>query len=588
MMDASQMPRSLKIWASWGVIMAACLLLYGQSLRFAFTSMDDDFIINNIVDRGKPISEAFISDATMARKGSSFYRPLQTVTYQHDAHWSGKGPIAYHVSNLIIFCLACCTLLSLLLALGTPHGQALAGSLIFTVHPLFAQAAAWIPARGDLLFALFGMLSMIALVRYRASGSLISAATHLATFGLATLSKETALMLLPPFAIYLLTAGRSADRRTGRIIPLLPGWGVVAGGFLALRSIAVHGVPDKSSFGISVLAGNLATIPETVANLFWPVNIGVLPSFTFWRTVVGSLLIGIIFALSLRQRRQSWPLILLGSSWFVGLTLPGMLFRHELGRFAYDYLHHRSFLPLVGLLIILLQLLPASWSPLSGKRQKIALLLLLASLSLLSFRQARAYSDPFTFYDEAIRENPQSAFSLTNRGSLKARRGDFKGAIADYDRALSIVPSYYLALSNRGTSRGEAGDFDGAIRDLTAAIRQQPAYPDAYNLRGLWRYRAKDYSGATADYDAALRLDPDNAPVYCNRGILRATEGDDAAALRDFAKAIELNPYIAETWINLGRLSLRQGAVQDACVQLRNARTLGHREADGLLQQYCR
>lgn len=588
MRDGIQHPFRWHLWVSRAIILAVSLLIYGQSVRFGFTTLDDDFMIGAIVDRGTQISQAFTADATMVKGGSSFYRPLQTISYMHDGYWSGKSPRAYHITNLILFGLACCTLFSLLLALGIPHGPAFTGTLLFTVHPLFAQVAAWIPARGDLLFALFGMLSMIALTRFRATGSLPAAGAHLAVFALATLSKETAVMLPPVFAVYLLAGSRSTERRTRGTAFIVIGWLILIGCFLALRSVAIHGLPEQNSFGIAVLAGNLATLPETVANLFWPINLGPLPSFTGWRTLTGILLIGIISALCMRRRQRSWPTLLLGSTWFICLSLPGMLYRHELGRYAYNYLHHRTFLPLVGVLIILLQLLPSSCSTITGKWLRGAVVVAVATLSLLAYRQARVFSTPFAFYNAAIRTNPDSALAFTNRGILKAMQGDFHHATLDFDTALKIVPGYYLALSNRASAKGDLGDPFGAIQDLTAAIRQQPAFPNAYNSRGHWRYLVKDYAGAAADFDEALRLDPDLAAAYGNRGILQATQGDDTGALRNLTQAIQLNPYLPESWHTLGMLSLRRGEVKDACSQWRNAMNLGYRESKTLVQQYCR
>lgn len=567
--------------------MAVTILIYGQSANFGFTALDDDFMVAAIAEQGKQISLAFTSDATLVKGGSSFYRPLQTLSYMHDAFWSGKSPRAYHVTNLIIYGLACCTLLSLLLALGTPHGQALAGTLLFTVHPLFTQVAAWIPARGDMLLALFGMLSMIALIRYRKTASLTAASAHLAAFALAVLSKETAVLLPPIFLLYLLTYDRLEGRRTGGIAFLTIGWAALIACFLALRSVAVHGLPEKSSFGIPVLLENLPTLPETMANFLWPLNLGPLPSFSGWRTLAGILLIIVIALLSIRKR-QSWPNVLLGSSWFILLSIPGMMYRHELGQFGYNYLHHRTFLPLVGVLIVLLSLVPRSWQSGDGKIARGAAILLITALSIISFQQARVFTSPYAFYDSAIRTNPASAFAFTNRGILKAMQGDFSNAIVDFNTALKIVPDYYLALSNRASAKGDMGDPAGAIQDLTASIRQQPAFPLAYNNRGRWRYLTRDYVGAAADFDEALRLDPDLAPAYGNRGILKAAQGDDAAALRDLEQAIRLNPYIPESWNTLGMLSLKKGELTNACTQWRNAVSLGHKESQQLVRDHCR
>ena len=54
-------------------------------------------------------------------------------------------------------------------------------------------------------------------------------------------------------------------------------------------------------------------------------------------------------------------MVLFGALWFIILSIPGMMYRHELGSHAYDYLNHRSYLPLVGVLLLLAEAVPAAW-----------------------------------------------------------------------------------------------------------------------------------------------------------------------------------------------------------------------------------
>ena len=66
-------------------IIAGCLpvLLYLQTLSFGFAYFDDDgLILNNLgfLSNAGNIGKAFLTDAFL-RGFSSFYRPLQTVSY---------------------------------------------------------------------------------------------------------------------------------------------------------------------------------------------------------------------------------------------------------------------------------------------------------------------------------------------------------------------------------------------------------------------------------------------------------------------------------------------------------------------------
>ena len=86
----------------------------------------------------------------------------------------------------------------------------------------------------------------------------------------------------------------------------------------------------------------------------------------------------------------------------------------------------------------------------------------------------------------AVSENVyarNSAF-FYNRGSDKAEKGDYYGAIADYTRAIEIDPQNDDAFYNRGNSKLKLKDYYGAIADYTRAIEIRPA-DDAYYNRGV-------------------------------------------------------------------------------------------------------
>ena len=77
-------------------------------------------------------------------------------------------------------------------------------------------------------------------------------------------------------------------------------------------------------------------------------------------------------------------------------------------------------------------------------------------------------------------ENPQTAKDYWERGSFKAVKKDYDGAIADYNEALKLVPGFVAALNNRGNCYIAKGEYDKAIADFTEAVKIDPNYGDAY------------------------------------------------------------------------------------------------------------
>ena len=133
-----------------------------------------------------------------------FYRPVQLISLMLDSNISNSGFFFYHLSNLLIHLTTCCLLFYLLILFKADKFKALLCSLIFLAHPLFNQAVIWVPARGDLLVAMFGLLSFIFLIKFYNSKNYIFLAANLITFFLAVFTKEIAILFPVIFVLYYL------------------------------------------------------------------------------------------------------------------------------------------------------------------------------------------------------------------------------------------------------------------------------------------------------------------------------------------------------------------------------------------------
>jgi serine/threonine-protein kinase len=97
-----------------------------------------------------------------------------------------------------------------------------------------------------------------------------------------------------------------------------------------------------------------------------------------------------------------------------------------------------------------------------------------------------------------------------------------------------------LAYQNRGLVRRRIGDTRGAIEDFNIAIRLDPLDADPYYNRGLARYELGDRMGAIADYTEAIQRNPDHVFAYYDRAGIYAADNNLAAALDDFQQAAKL------------------------------------------------
>jgi len=594
-LTASPKPNGLLI----PFIIAFCVpvLLYLQTLGFGFTYFDDDgIIIKNISflsDLGNA-RKAFLTDAFVI-KMSSFYRPLQTLSLMTDIKLAGGNHAwMYHLTNILILGLISCTLFLLLKRFFIPPTIALLGALIYCTHPLFVSTVAWIPARGDLLLLLFSLLPFLCLMDYLRNGKIKYLITHLVAFTVALYCKETAAFLPLIFIAYYFTftTTKPFNKKYLLIILLYIACGIVWF-WLRFNAVGDYSNPNEV-YGLAAILPNLRVIPEALAKVFLPFSFAPIPCFSLFNAIVGLGLIGIIIILFIRNNERTKKEKIFCLAWFLILMAPPMLYKHP----YIDYMDHRFFLPMIGILIFVLFLIPKTWIE-KGKVNSYWLpLALIVLLSSFTFIKSRDYSDPITFYNSAISHNPNSAIAYYNRGYVKSNKSDYQGAcedfskaiaispkfieaynnrglaesslgdnkaaIDDYTKAIVICPTYDMAYYNRGCEKNTMGDFSEAIADFDKALGLRPAYAEAYNNKGVSLYSMHNFQDAVTCFDKALAIRPDYAEAYNNKGLVKASLGDNKGAAEDYTKAIEMNPAYDLAYYNRGSVKNNEGDFRGA------------------------
>lgn len=143
-------------------------------------------------------------------------------------------------------------------------------------------------------------------------------------------------------------------------------------------------------------------------------------------------------------------------------------------------------------------------------------------------------------YDRLLKQNPEDAISLNNRGFARHRLGKYEEAIADYDIALKLKPNWNVALNNKGRALRHLKRFEEAQANFTQAIKLSPYDVHGWNNRGrTWADLGKFKHGVD-DLTKAIALDPDYSYPYYNRGICYRALLENELADRDFETALEL------------------------------------------------
>jgi hypothetical protein len=175
------------------VVAALAFLAYIPTLSGTFLALDDTrFIVDNpaVHDLSPAKAASYFTDpGTLSVIGwRGTYRPLRTLDFALDWAVSGGRPWLFHLRNVLYHVLGSLLVLDILsrLAGGRPR-VALAGALVFALHPANAECVAWITSRGDLLLLCLFLLAL----RWHLTGRHVLA---LLAAGLAMLAKESAIV----------------------------------------------------------------------------------------------------------------------------------------------------------------------------------------------------------------------------------------------------------------------------------------------------------------------------------------------------------------------------------------------------------
>ena len=312
-------------------------LVYAPSLRNGF-ALDDTAIVerNPAAHSVAAAARGFLSPYWPPEHGAGLWRPLVILSFAADWQASGGDPAWLHATNTVLHA-AATGLLVPVLAPYAGAAAALAGSLVFAVHPVHVEAVANLVGRSELLAACFLFIAILLNRRARARreagrSALLPVAGVLGAVLLALLSKEHAIVAVALLALDDLALGppgaRIAWRGYAAVVLVSAAWFVVherveAG--LGFQAVA------PTFFALGALGRISTMLPVTfhvVRLLTWPFDLSpdyhpeVVPRLEHptWLGAAGLVLLLSLAALAVllwrRHRAASVGLLLAGITWF--------------------------------------------------------------------------------------------------------------------------------------------------------------------------------------------------------------------------------------------------------------------------------
>jgi protein O-mannosyl-transferase len=532
-----------------GLLLAAVLLVYGNSLVNQFALDDELYILRNtqVTD---PSLHAIFSLSPF----SYVFRPVSFATLALNWSLGGSQPAGYHLLNLLLHAgvtwLLYLLLQEMLKNVAEGKTVAFAAALLYAVHPIHTEAVTGAVGRMELLAAGFLFAGWLLHLRDRPIGSL-------ACFALALLSKESAVAFFP-----LVILG---DFATGKWKPRIRY--ALAGGLLLLY-LAVLWKVQGGRLGrpaISMYDNMLAFLPANLRilnalRIAWKyVGLQVYPAVLscdysfdqitlygdFRHTLAAALAAAAtvgVWIWTLQKRWTGW--ILAGGIYFAGFAATSNILVPT-GTIMGERL---AYLPSAGFCL----LLALGWNWIRQKKEMVAWGLLVGIVLVLSVRtivRNRDWKDAFTLYSSAVRAVPNDSRMHANLAGQYFLGNDLDSAAREYQIALKIIPdspdtlASYAALEYQRGNYHAAGvmmekalgvsgrnninfDFmvvtfaailmktnhaDGAGEYLDREIAEAPGYGPAWSMRSELHYQQGEVAAARADAEAGLRLNPRDA-----------------------------------------------------------------------------
>ncbi|PYI62458.1 MAG: hypothetical protein DMC60_02430, partial [Verrucomicrobia bacterium] len=554
------------------------LAIYAQVIGHQFITLDDPTYIqeNSMVNHG-------LTRAGLAWAFTTFHvanwHPLTWISHMVDCQLFGMNAGGHLLVNALIH--AANTLLVFWFLLRTTHARwpsALVAAL-FALHPLHVESVAWASERKDTLSTFFGLLSLIAYVRYVEAPSSIRYVWTAITLALGLLAKP--MLVTWPFVMLLLdywplgrwqsAKSKAQEKKLIKLIlEKIPLFILVAASAVitliaqsrggAVRTLAHEPLALR-------LSNTLVSYAKYLLLTFWPNDLAVYyplapGGIPGWQIVGAAFLLIGITAFCFLQRKIR-PYLILGWLWFLGTLVPVIGLVQVGGQTMAD---RYFYIPSIGLFVALvfgLADLVKSWrvAPSLCGGISAAALLILATLTNV---QIQRWHDSFTLFEHTLSVTPPNLRIEHNLGVALGASNRFDEAAAHFEKALQIDPTFYDGLVAMSVTRSHQGRMPEAIQYFQAAIRLQPDTPKAHVqlAHALWEQN-RDQE-ALEEMRRALQSAPRDADIRGDFGLALAMVGRLPEAIAQLHEALRLNPNSAENHNNLGLALLASGKARES------------------------
>ena len=515
---------------------------------------------------------------------------------------SGLSPHSYHLINILLHFLNAVLLYLLLekflkeLSLCRRLGL----TLIFCLHPINTEAVTYISSRSVTMCAFFILSGFYCYVRWRHDRRTRFFLLSLASYILALMTKEIALILPMLIITYEFIYNKNFWKERREIfLGFLPFLLITFGYIFMIKLIfnEVFGLFAKAKSALATRSYSSNILTQGAVSFFYlylffyPFNLCVdhnFPIISSLKNPLGTIplaliIILILTALSLRKRL---PLIALSIFWYLICLLPQFY-----GRLNIVAAEHHPYLAYFAVYFILAYLL----LKLKIKKEfsRLLFIFVLGLFFILTIIRNLEWGSEYTLWKAELKNNPDSEIAKGSLGLYLINRGfdeegerylrqaiNSKKGIASQPSILNLA-SYYAKTLNQpqkalellnqhkdqisrldlrhlntlGIIYAKIGQKKEAKKTWEEALRIYPEHPEIKSNLGWWHLEnSKDIPMAKKYFLDALYDNPDSAGARMGLGMAYEKENLFHKALGEYAKIIRLDPYNLKAYYRTGIL----------------------------------
>ncbi len=459
--------------------------VYYHALRGDFVADDKPLVVENeLIKDWRRVPLLFSTDLfkfSIFDEGYKYYRPLVTLSYALEYRIWKLNPFGYHLTNVSIHALVAFLGFSLIYRIFSNFALAFLSAVLFCVHPLHTEAVCYISDRGELLSALWVLLTLLFYGAYAASSKKECYLLSLVSFACALLSREAGFLVFIP--LYIFCIGMKAkipkDSLVSHCISFISLFVIYV--ILRLTILVPVWITPQGGFGIGRDILNFWSVINTYLGLLIvPHGLHVLrvtkPVIGYWsgQALASATLAIALAAITFFVFKKKAYAVLVGIAWFI-LTLlylikfmykfPGSLTTEE----HWVYLASWGFFLAVAYVILRI------------KRRAVVVLLsaaLIGGYGFLAFANAGGWRQeiPFYYRNLALMDPSLTFITRSYLISALAHRGLYAQALAEAGQSALREPDNLVTYVQLGDIYRAMKQYGQAGRAYKAALERDYFY----------------------------------------------------------------------------------------------------------------